>query len=335
MLKTKFGVLAVIVLVLSACSQPATIVHMQGKTMGTTYNVKFSSAEQVNPQELQSVLDQELILINKLMSTYDPESELSKFNRHPHEELYPLSDATLLVIKEALKIGIMSDGYLDITVGPLVNLWGFGPQARPEKIPSELDIAEAKKRVGLDLLRIEANGAVKRAENMFVDLSTVAKGYGVDQLAEILESKGIYDYLVEIGGEMRVAGVKPNGEEWIIAIEKPISLVRAKQQVISVGNNAVATAGDYRNYFEENDIRYSHLIDPVTGFPIQHKLVSVTVVHPSSLVADGLATAIIVMGKEAGLKMALRENLNVLLITRENGEFKEYTTPGFEPYMKK
>lgn len=320
---------------LFGCQQAPSEVHLSGPTMGTTYNIKYWSDGEVSAESLQSKVDAELIYINKLMSTYDPESELSLLNQNNSTEPYPLSDETILVIDEALEIARLSDGYLDITVGPLVNLWGFGPQAKPEVIPSDSEISTIREQVGYDKLTLADKTITRAHPEMYVDLSTVAKGYGVDRVAEIVESFGVSNYLVEIGGEMRVSGEKLNGQQWRIAIEKPVSMERAVQEVITVGKNAIATSGDYRNYYEEDGVRYSHLIDPKTGKPIQHNLVSVTVVHPSCLTADGFATAIAVMGKEAGLSMALQNDLAVMLITRENGEFKEYTTPGFKSFLNK
>lgn len=318
---------------LLACSGSPKEVHLTGSTMGTTYNVKFPHKEGVDPVALQERIDAELELVNKLMSTYDPTSELSLFNQNTSTEPQQLSDATLLVMSKALEIGQMSNGYLDITVGPLVNLWGFGPNARPETVPTRAQIMLAKEVVGLDKLIVSQDSATKTHPKVYVDLSTIAKGYGVDQVADILSQHGLTDYLVEIGGEMRVAGRKATGQEWRIAIEKPVTLARAVQRIISIGDNAIATSGDYRNYYEENGVRYSHLIDPKTGYPITHNLVAATVVHPSSLMADGLATALVVMGKDKGLKMAREQGLAVLLITRENNEFKEYTTAAFEQFL--
>ncbi|WP_338291409.1 FAD:protein FMN transferase [Planctobacterium marinum] len=330
-----FAVLLISVLLtlISGCQPVPNEVHLTGPTMGTTYNIKYWSETEQIPEDIQAKVDAELVHINKLMSTYDPGSELSVFNQSKNTEPYSLSDETMLVMNEAINIAKMSNGYLDITVGPLVNLWGFGPQAKPEVIPSDAEIVAIRAKVGFDKLTLSGNTVTRSHPEMYVDLSTVAKGYGVDRVAEIVESFGINNYLVEIGGEMRVAGEKLNGQQWRIAIEKPVTMERAVQEIISVGNNAIATSGDYRNYYEEEGVRYSHLIDPKTGKPIQHNLVSVTVVHPSCLIADGFSTAIAVMGKEAGLEMALQNNLSVLLITRENGEFKEYTTPGFESFL--
>lgn len=315
------------------CSKAPSEIHLSGPTMGTTYNVKFWSPAEIDQASLQTKIDLELARINKLMSTYDPTSELSEFNQSTSVDVYPLSPDTLKVIKEGMRIGRLSDGYLDITVGPLVNLWGFGPQAKPEVVPSKQDIAIARRKTGLEKLVLHDDGAQKSHTGLYVDLSTIAKGFGVDQVAELMEQAGIENYLVEVGGEMRQAGIKANGNNWNIAIEKPVTTERAVQKLIQVGNNAIATSGDYRNYYEENGRRYSHLIDPKTGYPIEHNLVSVTVVHPSCMMADGFATAISVMGKAAGLKLAQQNNLAVMLITRENGEFKEYTTAAFEKFL--
>lgn len=331
--KIPFLLLVVLPLFLGGCSNAPSETHLTGPTMGTSYNVKYWSDNDVDAAGLQTKIDLELARINRLMSTYDPKSELSLFNQSDSTEVYPLSPDTVTVMKEAVRIGGLSNGYLDITVGPLVNLWGFGPQARPEKVPDQAMIDKVKRKTGLDKLRVVENGVQKSHTNMYVDLSTIAKGFGVDQVAEIVEQAGIDNYLVEIGGEMRVSGIKASGVQWRIAIEKPITGERVAQRVIQIGNNAIATSGDYRNYYEENGRRYSHLIDPKTGYPIQHNLVSVAVIHPSSMVADGLATALNVMGKEAGLKIALQNKLAVMFITKENGEFKEYTTPNFKTYL--
>lgn len=329
------SILLLVVVGLTACSQPQTEIHLAGRTMGTSYNVKYIGAEQApGPEKLQQEIDSALELVNEQMSTYRPHSELSKLNQLTTTEAVPVSADLYKVLQEARRLGQMSDGYLDVTVGPLVNLWGFGPQGQPEKVPEQALIDSVKANTGLRYFTLQHSAISKSNPELYIDLSTIAKGFGVDQVANILEAKGIKDYLVEIGGEMRLAGKKANGQPWRIAVEKPVSSERAIQRLISVGNNAVATAGDYRNFYERNGVRYSHLINPKTGYPIQHNLVSVTVIHPSSMTADGLATAINVMGPERGLAMAQSNKLAVLLITKENGEFVEYTTPEFEPFLQ-
>jgi FAD:protein FMN transferase len=330
----QFYLLPLVLLLLVACTQAPVESVLHGRTMGTTYNIKFVNSAGLDEAHLQQQIDSKLEHVNALMSTYDPQSELSRFNQWQSTEPFPLSDETLLVMREAKRLGELSGGLLDVTVGPLVNLWGFGPQARPEKIPSPQQIEAVQAAIGLDKLVLDKNSARKLQPDLYVDLSTIAKGYGVDVVADFMQEQGIEHYLVEIGGEMRLKGVKASSQPWRVAIEKPISTERAVQQIITVGDNALATSGDYRNYYEQDGVRYSHLIDPSTGYPIQHNLVSVTVVHPSSMIADGLATALNIMGPERGLAFAEQHNLAVMLITREKDGFKAYNTREFEPYLR-
>jgi thiamine biosynthesis lipoprotein len=323
--------IVVIFTILAACSEPKEQeTHLTGPTMGTTYNVKFVAIDAKDKQKLKPQIDQILIDINQLMSTYIQDSELSRFNHWSSTEPFPLSAQTLKVMTEAKRLGEMSNGLLDVTVGPLVNLWGFGPQSRPDKTPSDTLIKKTQQQTGLDKLTIGPTWASKAQPSLYVDLSTIAKGYAVDQLAELLQTHKITNFLVEIGGEMRVSGIKASGTPWKIAIEKPEAEQRSVQEIISIGDNAVATSGDYRIYYEQDGVRYSHLIDPSTGYPITHNVVSVTVIHPSSMTADGLATALIVMGKEKALALAETYNIAVLLITKEKDGYTEYTSAKFD-----
>jgi len=321
----------VICALLIACSPPKNQeTHITGPTMGTTYNVKFVPVDGVEKETLKQQIEQSLIDINLLMSTYIEDSELSRFNQWSSVKPFPMSAQTLKVLNEAKRLGNMSAGSLDVTVGPLVNLWGFGPQSRPVKIPSDELINITRQQVGLKKLTLGPSWARKTEPTLYVDLSTIAKGYAVDQLTELLGTHKIKNYLVEIGGEMRLSGIKASGTPWKIAIEKPETDQRSAQKIISIGTNAVATSGDYRNYYETDGIRYSHLINPSTGYPISHNLVSVTVIHPSSMTADGLATALNVMGKEKALVLAETFNIAVLLITKEKDGFNEYTSAEFK-----
>lgn len=327
----KVKVAVVITLIFLSCS-PAQVQesHLTGPTMGTTYNVKFVPIDGVDEKKIKQQIDHLLIKINQLMSTYINDSELSQFNQWNSTEPFPMSPQTIDVLNEAQRLGDMSSGLLDVTVGPLVNLWGFGPQSRPEKIPSDELIQATQQLIGLNKLTIGPTWASKAIPNLYVDLSTIAKGYAVDQVAELLQTHKIHNFLVEIGGEMRVSGIKATGITWKIAIEKPEAEQRAVQEIISIGDNAVATSGDYRIYYEQDGVRYSHLINPNTGYPITHNVVSVTVIHPSSMTADGLATALIVMGKDKALALAKKYNIAVLLITKEKHGFTEYTSDTFD-----
>jgi len=310
-------------------------VLLQGRTMGTTYNIKIIvDSSGFDSESLQSKIDKQLVQINQEMSTYIPTSELSKFNQSQSVEPITVSKGLERVVNEAIRLGKMSEGKLDVTVGPLVNLWGFGPEYRPETVPSENTLAEIKSKIGLNYLTLENAQMRKAIPELYVDLSTIAKGYGVDIIAELIEKQGIENYLVEIGGEMRVKGFKHTGELWVIAIEKPITTERAVQQYVVPKDNAVATSGDYRNYYEIDGQRYSHIIDPGTGKPINHKLVSVTVIHPSSMTADGLSTAMMVMGEEKALAFAEKHELAAYIIAKTEDGFVEQSTVKFMQYLK-
>ncbi len=337
--KFKLVLLVGLLLALSACfpSNPSskTEVLLQGRTMGTTYNIKVvATKEQVTGIKLQQQIDAALKKVNQEMSTYIPSSEVSTFNQSSSTEAFKVSPGFARVLKESIRLGKLSKGKLDITVGPLVNLWGFGPEQRPETIPSDALIQETRTRVGLDKLTLAGNELSKAIPNLYIDLSTIAKGYGVDVVAELIEENGFTNYLVEIGGELRLKGFKSTGELWAIAVEKPISNERSVQQVIIPKDNAVATSGDYRNYFEADGERFSHIIDPATGKPIKHSLVSVTVIHPSSMTADGLSTSLMVMGVEQGLAFAKEHDLAALFISKTENGFDEHFTVKFKQYFK-
>ena len=310
---------------------------LSGRTMGPiVYTVKLvGDKDAVETSGLAKQVDDLLKKINAQMSTYDKNSELSQFNQYKGFDSRKISFELNQVLSESIRLAKLSDGTLDVTVGPLVNLWSFGPTKRAEKVPTESLIQETQKKIGIEKISLNDGVLAKLDEQVYVDLSAIAKGFAVDKVAELIESYGYNDYIVDIGGEMRIGGNKADGSDWVIAVEKPISGIRAVQKAIIPGSNAVATSGDYRNYFEENGIRYSHTIDPHTGWPINHKLVSVTVIHSSAMTADGLATAIEVMGPEKGLEFAKKNNLAVYLISKAEDGFKEQMTEQFTQYLAK
>lgn len=333
----------VTILLLTACfpsnNSPETEILLQGRTMGTTYNIKVvATIEQVELLNLQEKIDTALKQVNQEMSTYIADSEISRFNQSTSTEPVEISAGFARVLQESIRLGELSAGKLDITVGPLVNLWGFGPEQRPEKVPSDELLASTHARVGLKNLHLSGKQLSKDIPNLYIDLSTTAKGYGVDTVAELIEANGITNYLVEIGGEMRLKGFKHTGELWAIAIEKPIldpsGEQRAVHQVIIPKDNAVATSGDYRIYFEADGQRFSHIIDPETGKPINHNLVSVTVIESSSMTADGLSTTLMVMGAEKGMEFAIKNDLAALFIIKTENGFAEQFTVKFRQYLK-
>ena len=335
MIRTKNLLIYTVILVLAACSEPEPrIVNMSGPTMGTMYQVKFvhdpSVQKALDKALIEGEIQQTLYEINQLMSTYIEDSELSHLNKAPANVPFPVNDEHALVIEEAIRLHQMTKGALDITVGPIVNLWGFGPELRPEKAPTDEELNLVRANVGIDKFRIENGSVTKLVDDLYIDLSTIAKGYAVDRLADLLEKHQINDYLVDIGGEMRVSGAKIAEQDWRLAIEKPSIKERSSQLTIVIGDNAIATSGDYRNYFEDNGVRYSHLINPNTGYPIQHNLVSVSVIAEKSMTADGLATGLIVLGKDEGLSVANDNNIAALFITKEGDNFVEYRSEQFD-----
>lgn len=316
-----------------SCTHAPQQISISGETMGTTYHIRYVTANPYHsPERVKERVDLVLEQINSQMSTYDPNSELSLFNQRMTTEPVVVSRALETVIHRALQVAEETDGLLDITVGPLVNLWGFGPLGKPEQVPTEEQLAATRAKVGYQHLTVENHQVTKAVPDLYVDLSTIAKGYGVDRVAVLLDQMEIKNYLVEIGGEMRMRGSKPGEQPWRIAVEQPVSLERSVNRIIEPGNNSVATSGDYRNYFEKDGVRYSHIIDPRTGYPIQHNLVSVTVITETCMDADAYATALTVMGPEKALQFANEKGLAVLLVTRENGEYKEYTSTAFKRF---
>lgn len=323
-------------LVLAGCEKPVEQIHLSGPTMGTTYNIKYISAEgQPTPEVIQKEVDRLLEEVNDQMSTYRKDSELSRFNQSQSAEAFAVSPQTATVVKEAIRLNGLTLGALDVTVGPLVNLWGFGPEGRPEVVPTAEELAARKAMTGIQHLSVNGDALVKDIPNLYVDLSTIAKGWGVDVVADYIQSQGIQNYMVEVGGEMRLKGLNREGVAWRIAIEKPSVEERAIQEIIEPGDMAVATSGDYRNYFEHDGIRYSHIINPETGKPISHKVVSVTVLDQSSMTADGLATGLMVLGEEKGMQIAEENNIPVLMIVKTEEGFKELASSAYKPYTNK
>ena len=271
------------------------------------------------------------------MSTYKESSELSRINRSPSTDWVTVSNELLTVVEASLQVSRLSGGAFDVTVGPLVNLWGFGPEPRSEQVPTDEQIREASARVGFTQLHTRPTPPAIRKDrpDLYLDLSAVAQGYAADKVAAHLEAIGIYNYLVDVSGELRVKGRNARGEFWRIGIEKPLANSRIVQQVIQVSNRAMATSGDYRNFFEEAGRRFSHEIDPHTGRPVTHNLASVTVISASAMHADAMATALMVLGPEAGYQLAERENLAAFFLVKKNNGFVEKSTLAFRPYLAK
>lgn len=318
------------VLLLASCDR-SKMVSLHGQTMGTTYNIKVY-APNVNAVALKKAIDAELVRVNNVMSTYIPDSELSRFNRSPVGTWFHATPDMMKVIRLSRQVYKLSHGAFDITVGPLVNLWGFGPLPMTGQVPSDKAIAAAKARVGFNLLSIKGS-ELRRDANIYVDLSGVAKGYGVDQVAKLIASRGYRNYLVEIGGELRAHGHNDRGNPWRVGIERPDVSERVPFAAIAIKNMAIATSGNYRNYFEVNGKRYSHEINPVTGRPVTHDMASVSVLAHTDARADALATALYVMGPKKALALATKQHLPIFGILETKKGFSEIYSPAFKPYL--
>ncbi|OOF67468.1 thiamine biosynthesis protein ApbE [Rodentibacter pneumotropicus] len=343
MKKTLSGLLVVaFACSLAACKKDPEVISLSGKTMGTTYHVKYIDDGSVS-ENLQNTHEQiEYILkdVNAKMSTYIKDSELSRFNQNTQVNTpIEISADFAKVLAEAIRLHQITEGALDVTVGPVVNLWGFGPEKRPERQPTAEQLAERQAWVGLDKITLDMSGNIptlsKSVPQVYIDLSSIAKGFGVDQVAEKLEQLNAQNYMVEIGGEIRAKGKNAEGKPWQIAIEKPnMTGERAVENVIGLNNMAMATSGDYRIYFEENGKRFAHEIDPKTGYPIQHHLASITVFSPTTMTADGLSTGLFVLGEEKALEVAEKNDIAIYLIIKTANGFETKISSSFKKLME-
>ncbi len=306
-------------LLLVGCERDAhqRVLALHGSTMGTSYSVQLvAPPAELDRNALAEQIDARLADIDGLMSTYQASSELSRFNNSRTTDWFPVSPELVAVIEAARAVSEASAGAFDVSVGPLVNLWGFGPAPSADDIPTADEIQTALARVGWRQLEVQAQPPALRKSrpDLYVDLSAIAKGYAVDQLAGLIEAQGLIDYLVEIGGELRGRGVNGRGAPWRIAIERPDASQRAVFQVVALRDLGMATSGGYRNFVEIDGQRYSHTIDPASGRPVSHRLASVTVLADECMQADAWATALLVLGPERGLALAEQRGLAALFI---------------------
>lgn len=318
--------------------QPVAQIQLSGATMGTTWSLLFSpAADGTDPAKLKKQLQQRLDQINGLMSTYDPDSEISRFNRQTGSDWFAVSAETAQVIELAQQISELTGGAFDISVGPLVELWGFGATKRSEQIPSEEQISKQLVQVGYKnlQLRLTPPAIKKQLPQLQIDLSAIAKGYAVDALKDLLQQQGISNFLLEIGGEMQLVGQRGDGTPWRIAIEKPLEEIREVETVFPLTGTAVATSGNYRNFYLEDGQRYAHTIDPQTGRPVRHKLASVTVLDPDCARADALATALMVMGDERAREFCEKNQLAAYLLIHAKEATMEYVSPAFQKFVSK
>lgn len=316
-------------------------ISVQGTTMGPIpYRVTIASPPVDLKEEVAAVaVSESLETVNRLMSTYQPESDVSRFNRHVSTDWFEVDAETARVVARALEISRLSDGAFDITCAPAVNRWKFGPDKSLDdfKIPSPAEIGELKARIGYHVLEVRNSPPAIRKTNpaTSIDLSAIAKGYAVDLVAATLAKLGCASYMVEVGGEVVVKGERPSGGKWRIGVEKPDELTHNQQsEILELSDTALATSGDYRNYRAIDGKRYSHTIDPRTCMPVENHVASTTVIASDCMTADAWATALMVLGPEKGLELCKQQGFEALMKVR-NEEFGDdyeiFQTEGFPP----
>ena len=308
---------------------------IQGRTMGTTYTIKVVTGYFQSISGVKEKIDKRLAEINRSMSTYQPDSEISRFNRLKEVgRQFIISNDFFQVMRAGQNIHRLSGGAWDGTVNPLVDLWGFGRRGRQDKVPPKSEIAALLADIGFANIDVVNPGfLVKNRAAVTVDLSSIAKGYGVDEVAALLRNLGYKDYLVEIGGEIFAAGHRKDDTRWRIGINRPRADAAFDEvyKVVDIHNQAFATSGDYRNFFEVDGIRYSHVIDPRSGYPVSNGVAGVSIVADTCTFADGLATAIMVMGHESGLELinGLESVEGLIVVAGPDGSLVDYASKGF------
>ncbi|QTP56878.1 FAD:protein FMN transferase [Billgrantia sulfidoxydans] len=326
-------------LLLAGCSESdrplESPVRLEGSIFGTFYQVTIAdSLTQGQARELEEGLLEVLEQVDAAMSIYRDDSELMAFNQAPLGEWQPLSNELIEVLAISQSVAEASDGAFDVTLGGLVNLWSFGSEARPSEVPDDETLEARLAEVGPDSIEVDENALqARRLRDVFVNLGGVAKGHATDRVAAYLDAEGIEHYLVNLGGDLITRGYRDRqAEPWRIGIEAPLDDRQEATHIVPLHDISVATSGDYRNYFEENGQRFSHTIDPRSGRPIEHRVASVTVAHPSNAWADAWATAMMVLGEE-GLELAREQGLKVLLLVREDEGWSSVASPAFADYL--
>jgi FAD:protein FMN transferase len=334
------GILVLSIITLAACSRGPQEYTLDGQTMGTTYQIKVVTERSVDWQDVQKKIDARLEQINQSMSTFRKDSEISRFNALTETETpLPISADFLRVMLGGREIYHLTEGAWDATVDPLVNLWGFGKSGPRQDLPSPDEIEQARRNVGFDQIEISVNGYLtKKSPEVTLNLGSIAKGYGVDQIALLIDGLGFKNYLVEIGGEVYAAGRRVDGKPWRVGISRPQAGAPVDDiyKIVSLHKAALATSGDYRNFYRIDDRVYSHIIDPRTGYPVQNGVVSVSVVADNTTLADALATALMVMGPQSGVELLdqLAGVEGLIVVRRADGTFEDHPSRGSGTFFK-
>ena len=303
---------------------------LYGETMGTTYTVKVNNPKNVKVWMLQAQVDSILNSINNIFSTYIPNSEISQFNNTLTINKIKASDEFIYVLNKAKDVYINSDNHYDITINKIMKLWSFNKVKNEYSIPSKNVINDALKIVGLDKIIIHDNDLQKISNNVEIDCNSLAKGYAVDRISQLLEKKNIDNYMVDIGGEIRAQGVNAKGKFWSVGIQNPEN--NGILSKLELQNISIATSGDYNNFIVINEKEYPHIINPKTGYPIDNNISSATVLSRDCIDADAYATALMVMKVDEGIKMinGLDGFECMIITTNNNGNFNYHYSKGFK-----
>ncbi|TRW48660.1 FAD:protein FMN transferase [Aliidiomarina halalkaliphila] len=326
-------VLLLAVCVLSACGprmEPAPKV-LEGRIFGTFFQVSIGTQHEFDEDEIKTGVLTVLNEVDRQMSTYRDDSVLNRVNRAPLGEPVTVPPELFYVLELGYEIAELSGGAFDFTVGGLVNLWGFGPEGRVTTAPDDDVLQQRLQEVGYRYVSLDAaNQTVTRHADVFIDLSGIAKGYGVDAVSEYLLTKGIDNHLVNIGGDLKGNGMRSEERAWHVGIEAPNDAQQIIRHIMPIYNLGMVGSGDYRNYFEEDGVRYSHTIDPTTGRPIAHRLAGVHVIGENTTEIDALATVFMVLGEEVGLQFANEHDIAAIFLYRTNGNFDAVMSDRFE-----
>lgn len=308
---------------LAGCGEQE-ISKFEGFAQGTTYHISYWAQTQVDSQSLESLVNAEFARIDKTFSNYRPDSVIESFNNNPTNESQWVGTEVVELFNIARLVSQASQGCYDLTIKPLFDLWGF--QGESLTIPDEQILQAALAEIGQAKVIVVDESHLQKQANIHVDVSSVAQGYSVEKISQLLHKQGVHDYLVEVGGELKTAGHKPDGSAWRIAVEKPLPGEQKMMKVLTVPIDtpmAVMTSGTYRHYFDVNGQRYSHILDARTGKPVTHDLVAVTVLHEDPTVADAWSTALLCVGKEQGVKMADAEQIKALFVQQQDKKLLE------------
>jgi len=327
-LPCKLLLILIIALTVSGCSKPKETQKFSGSAQGTTYHISFWARQNTDTQAIKKAVDEEFSRLDKLLSNYRKDSVIEQFNSTISSEPQEVGEEIVALAEQARVVSQASQGCYDLTIKPVFMLWGFTRDKLSP--PDAATLQNTLKEVGFTQLEVvDASHLRKLNPNLSVDLSSIAQGYSVKRIAALLEQQSIENYLVEIGGELQTRGQKPDNSPWRVALEKPLPEERTMHKIITIKRTdplAIMTSGTYRHYFDLNGKRYSHILDARTGAPIVHSTVSVTVFNADPTHADAWSTALLCLGREAGIEAANKAGIAALFIEQQGGSFNEYTS---------